>query len=226
MDQTVLIVSDDAEFSRLITARWQSESSIPAFTLMGGDLCQDLDPETFDLAIVGGVRSSLLTTALKALDPPTKPVLFICEDAQYARDICHAQPRVMPLVQQPGWLDALVLITSEALCCCAALERARLAEQTTARAERQAALGRYAVEMRHTLNNALTSILGNAELLLLEPEPLSLGSRSQLETVRNSAVRMHEIFQRFWSIDKELSVLEKQPNPVTTPKSQVAVSGL
>ena len=50
---TVLIVSDDAEFSRAITGRWQSERKVPAFTLMSGDLCQGLDANEFDLAIVG-----------------------------------------------------------------------------------------------------------------------------------------------------------------------------
>src|SRR5437868_5540169 len=39
LDQpTALIISDDSEFSRAITARWQTERNLPAFTLMSGDL--------------------------------------------------------------------------------------------------------------------------------------------------------------------------------------------
>ena len=34
---------------------------------------------------------------------------------------------------------------------------------------RHATLGRYMLEMRPSINNALTSVLGNADLLLLEP---------------------------------------------------------
>ena len=47
--------------------------------------------------------------------------------------------------------------------------------------ERQATLGRYVLEMRHNLNNALTSLLGNSELLLLEPGALSAEARPQVE---------------------------------------------
>ncbi len=76
--------------------------------------------------------------------------------------------------------------------------------------ERQATLGRYMLDVRHTLNNALTSVLGNSELLLLEPGSLSVASRSQIETIRNMAVRMHEILQRFSSIEKEFNAVEQQ----------------
>ena len=54
MDQaTVLIISDDADFSRVVMDRWQGERNAPAFTLMSGDICRDLDAEGFDMAVVG-----------------------------------------------------------------------------------------------------------------------------------------------------------------------------
>jgi signal transduction histidine kinase len=225
MDQaTVVLVSDDAEFARAVTGRWQNERTSPAFTLMGGDLCRDLRAEDFDVAIVGAVRSALLPTVLKALEATGCPVVFAGEDIQQVQTVHEAQPRIMVLAKHEGWLDALVLVTSEALRRCEAVARARGLEQANSQLERQAALGRYILEMRHTLNNALTSILGNAELLLLEPATPALGARAQLETVRNMAVRMHEILQRFSSIDKELSVLEKQPDATSTAKSQAAVA--
>ena len=49
-------------------------------------------------------------------------------------------------------------------------------------------------------------------------------SRAQIDTIRNMAVRMHEILQRFSSIDKELSVLEKQPESAGTGRSHAAVA--
>ena len=56
MDQaTVLIISDDPEFSRVVMDRWQGERNAPAFTLMSADVCRDLDADGFDLAIVGAV---------------------------------------------------------------------------------------------------------------------------------------------------------------------------
>ena len=91
-----------------------------------------------------------------------------------------------------------------------AMARAHVAEQAVKSLERQAALGRYILNERHTLNNSLTSVLGNSELLLLEPGSLSATARSQIETIRNMTVRMHEILQRFSSIEKELNAVQKQ----------------
>jgi hypothetical protein len=66
------------------------------------------------------------------------------------------------------------------------------------------------LEMRHSLNDALTSVLGNSDLLLLEPGTLSAQSRAQVETIRNMALRIHEIMQRFSSLEKEMNVVAQQ----------------
>ena len=82
------------------------------------------------------------------------------------------------------------------------------------------------LEMRHSLNNALTSVLGNSELLLIEPGSLSANARSQIDTIRNMALRMHEILQRFSSLEKELSFVERQAEKENNTKSRVASVGL
>jgi signal transduction histidine kinase len=221
---TVLIISDDAEFARAVTTRWQAERCVPAFTLMSGDVCLGTDPETFDVAIVGTLRPGILPAALATLEPSGKPILLLCKDSQSAQEVRETQPRVTVLRQHENWLDALVLLAAEALRRCEAMARARRAEQENAALQGQATLGRYMLEMRHNLNNALTSVLGNSELLLLEPGSLTAGARSQIDTIRNMAVRMHEILQRFSSIEKELSVLEKQSRNEVRMKSQAAAS--
>jgi signal transduction histidine kinase len=66
------------------------------------------------------------------------------------------------------------------------------------------------LEMRHNLNNALTSVLGNSDLLLLEPGSLSAQTRAQIETIRNMTLRIHEIMQRFSSLEKEMNVVAQQ----------------
>lgn len=223
---TVLIVSDDPEFSRSVVGRWQAERSVPTFTLMGGDLCQDLASDTFELAIVGAVRPTVLPALLKALDSGEKPVLFVCEGNHAAQAVREAQPRIMVLHQHEGWLDALVLVSVEVLRRCELLARARRAEQANKTLERQATLGRYVLEMRHNLNNALTSVLGNSELLLLEAGSFSATTRSQIETIRNMSVRMHEILQRFYSIEKELSMVEKQAEKEASMMSRAAAASL
>ena len=221
---TVLIVSDDAEFSRAVMDRWQAERRVPAFTLMSGDVCRGTDPEIFDLAVVGIVRPGILPAVLATLEPSGKPVLLVCKESQSAQEARETQPRVMVLRQHEGWLDALVLVASEVLRRCEAMTRAHRAGQANKLLEREATLGRYMLEMRHTLNNALTSVLGNSELLLLEPGSLSAGARSQIETVRNMAMRMHEILQRFSSIENELSVIAKQAEKESKVKSQTAAA--
>jgi len=87
-------------------------------------------------------------------------------------------------------------------------------------------LGRYMLEMRHSLNNALTSVLGNSELMLLEPGSLSAAARSQIDTIRNMALRMHEILQRFSSLEKELRFAEKQVETEEDGRSQAAAGGI
>ena len=221
MDQpTVLLVSDDVEFSRKVAGRWQHEPNSPAFTLMSGDLCRDLRAENFDLAIVGNLRPELLAEAVKTLEATGCPAIFAGDKPQLPQ---HRHIMVLP--QSDGWLDALVLIVAASLGQCEALRRARALEHSNLQLERQAALGRYILEMRHTLNNSLTSILGNAELMLLEPAMNAPASRAQVDTIRNMAVRMHEILQRFSSIDKELSVLERQPEAAVVGRGHAAATG-
>ena len=211
MDQpTVLIISDDPEFSRVITSRWQSERTVPAFTLMSSDVCLGFDPDNFQLAIAGSIRAGALAVVLEAMEAAGKRVLFVAEDGKTAQSVRDRWPGIMVLKQQDKWLDTLIPVAGEALHRAIAEGRARQAERSSALLERQATLGRYMLEMRHTFNNTLTSMLGNSELLLVEPGSLSAAARSQIETIRNMALRMHEILQRFSSLEKELTVVERQ----------------
>ena len=128
----------------------------------------------------------------------------------------------MRLRKQDGWLDILMLVASETLQKCEALAHAKNLEEINSLLESQAALGRYIIEMRHSLNNALTSVLGNSELILFEQETLSANANSQIETIRNMGLRMHEVLQRFSSLEKELKVAEKQALTENTIKAQAA----
>ena len=187
LDQaTVLIVSDNADFSRAIPGRWQSERNTPTFTLMSGDLCQELDEDAFDVTVVGGLRPGSLPAVLEALDA-AKPILVVCDDSRSLREAREAHPKVMALQKNEGWLDALVLIVSEGLRRSHAVTRLRRSEHAGAVLQQQAALGNYMREMLHNLNNALTSVLGNSELLLLEPGALAATAQLQIETIRNTS---------------------------------------
>jgi hypothetical protein len=60
------------------------------------------------------------------------------------------------------------------------------------------------VEMRTNINNALTTVLGNAELLEQEPG-LPISVQLHAHAIRSMAMRLHEIFCRFSSLEKEPS---------------------
>jgi signal transduction histidine kinase len=135
-------------------------------------------------------------------------------------------PRVLALQQHEGVLDALVVLGGECLRRIETAKRAQQAEQAAALNQRQATLGRYMLEMRHSINNALTSVLGNSELLLLEPGAFSAPVREQIEIIRNMGLRMHEIIQRFSSLETEMKVAEERGSRPATPKSFAAAQTL
>jgi len=204
----VLIISDDPEFSRTITARWQAERALPSFTLVNSSISLGSDPESFHAAVVGHIEPPSLSVVMEAMDAVGKRVLFVDEDAATLATVRERWPATVVLKQQDNWLDTLIMVAVEALYRAFAEDCAAQAEQAKATLERHAILGRYMLEMRHNLNNALTSVLGNSELLLLEPGTLSASARAQIETIRNMTLRMHEVLQRFSSLEKELTVTE------------------
>jgi signal transduction histidine kinase len=203
----VLIVCDDPEFSRQISEGWRGARNAPVFTTADSSGFEHLDASSSDLAIVGGVRPEAVLRVLRALDSLGKPVIFLsqCADASF-----DEFARVLSLPQVERWVEMLIPLGTEVLRRVEATKRAERAEQMSALLRCHATLGQYVIDMRHTMNNALTSVLGNAELLLLEPGAFSAGVRSQIDTIRNMALRLHEILQRFSSLEKEMTFVEKQ----------------
>jgi len=207
---TVLIIADEADFSRRVTARWQMERNVPTFTLLSGDLWPRFAVDVFDVAIVGELRRDLLSVVLEPLHSTGQPIFCVCQDPATAQLVRERWPRISILRPSEHWLEILVLAAGEAVHRSRSESRARAAELSCAILERQATLGRYMVEMRHSMNNALTSVLGNSDLLLLEPGSLSAQTRAQIETIRNMTLRIHEIMQRFSSLEKEMNVVAQQ----------------
>ena len=116
MDQpTVLIITDDPEFSRLVSGRWQTERIVPAFAFMSGDLRSGFHPDAFDLAIVGQIHKSGLRPLLEELDRSSRPVILVSDHGQTAAAIRVELPRVLVVRQYEAWTDTLVLIATEVL---------------------------------------------------------------------------------------------------------------
>jgi signal transduction histidine kinase len=186
------------------------ERNVPTFTLLSGELWPRFAVDVFDVAIVGQLRRDLLSVVLEPLHSTGQPVFCVSHDAATAQLVRDRWPRVSILRSSEQWLETLVMAAAEAVHRSRAEARARAAELSFSALQREATLGRYMLEMRHSLNDALTSVLGNSDLLLLEPGSLSAQTRSQMETIRNMALRIHEILQRFSSLDKEMNVVAQQ----------------
>jgi signal transduction histidine kinase len=225
---TVLIISDDADLSRRVTARWQTERNVPTFTLLSGELWPRFAVDAFDVAIVDELRRDLVSVVLEPLHSTGQPVFCLCQEAATAQLVRERWPRISILRRNSndGWLETLILAASEAVHRSRAEARARAAELSCAALDRQATLGRYVLEMRHSLNDALTSVLGNADLLLLEPGSLSAQTRAQIETIRSMAMRIHEIMQRFSSLEKEMNVVAQQAGKESGKLYATAVAGV
>ncbi len=147
---------------------------------------------------------------MEVLSQAGKPVIAVCSDKFKGSDFVQASILLVRR-ESPSWASLAGLLGREVLRRLHAELRWREAETARALAEREATLGRYMIEMRHSVNNALTSVLGNAELLQAEPG-LPATVQAQADTIRNMALRLHEIFQRFSSIENELNVAAREAN--------------
>jgi len=222
--ETVLIIADDAEFPRVVMTRWQAERTVPAFTLLTGELWNGAKAAAFNLAVVGPLFKNRTATVLEKLESAGAPAIFVSTDGKAIRTVRGNHPRVVTLQQHDGWLDAVVLVASEILRRVEATARAQRAEQAAGAREREATLGRYMLEMRHSFNNALTSVLGNSELLLLEPGALSAQARDQVDTIHTMSLRLREVMQRFSSLENEMRFSEKESQAETRETVAALVS--
>ncbi len=204
----VIILTDETEFGRLLTACWQTERQAPNITVLSSDLWREQDAPAHDLVVLGPVRDGKLTSVLSSLDPVTAVILCIPADSKEFGQLRSKYPRLVHIPLREDWAQTLLLVAGESLRRAEALRIARQAERNAAKNENQATLGRYMLDMKHSVNNALTSMLGNAELLLLEPGQLSSQSLAQIKTMHNMAVRINEIMQRFSSLESEMREAE------------------
>ncbi len=227
---SVLIVSDDTEFARTVAARWQAERRVPEITLTTSDVWEASAAEGYNLVIVGPVRNNKISSILSALNATatTAATIHVCSEAEArdAQQLAAEHPYVLIIPGEDGWIGTLILVAGEALRRAAATARAQRAERASAEQQRNAVLGRYMLDMRPSVNNALTSVLGNADLLLLDAESIHPDAREQIRTIHTMALRLNEIMQRFSSVAAEMRAGEKESQAETTNVSQISAAGL
>jgi signal transduction histidine kinase len=226
---SVLIVSDDTEFARTVAARWQAERRVPEITLTTSDVWQASTAPGYNLVIVGPVRNNNISAILSALNATATTATIHISSAAEARDaqqLAAEHPHVLIIPREDGWIGTLILVAGEALRRAAATTRAQRAERASAEQQRHAALGRYMLDMRPSVNNALTSVLGNADLLLQDAASIHPDAREQIRTIHTMALRLNEILQRFSSVAAEMRAGEKESQAETNHVSQISPAGL
>jgi hypothetical protein len=229
---TVLILASDPAFSREITAHWPGDPDPyknPEFTILDQNFTPALQASPYDLAIADAYsveksKSEKRTPLNRRLNRDLqvslvaagKPAILIHSDP--ARDFYNVHGAVLELRREPKiWPMLTALIGREILRRSQAESHARHSEAICTAAQAEATLGRYMLEMRANVNNALTTVLGNAELLT-HTAGLPSAVLAQADAIRNMALRLHEVFQRFSSLEKELAVAAR----TTSQKSAAA----
>lgn len=235
---TVLILASDPSFSREIIAHWPQDpvahSNAPEFIVLDDGFASDLQSSHYDLAIADAAlvghnqdtlprryRNKRLNRALKqSLRAAGKPTIWIHSDPSRGFYCIHGP--MLELRREPGiWPWIAALAAYEMLRRVEAEGRTRTAEKVCAAAEAEATLGRYMIAMRTNVNNILTTVLGNAELLMQE-SGLPPTAQAQADAIRNMALRLHEVFQRFSSLEKEMNVAARDSE---TMKAHAATAG-
>lgn len=200
----VLIITDDAEFATDLIRRWRAERGVPRLTVVGSEVMDSPINAACDLAIVGPVDPPLRAALLTQLDRAGKPVVCLVETSEQVVSERQEHSRAIVLQRKEGWVETIVLLSRECLKRIDLSDRLRRAEQVAGSHFQDAALGRYMLDVRHDFNNALTSVLGNAELLLMDASDLSGQARDQLQTIHQMALHMHAVMHRLSSMAMEM----------------------
>ncbi len=222
LQPNLLLLTDDGDFARDLLARWQQERVIPSFSVSGNEALNGATAPECDLAIVARVQHTRLVPILKALDSATRPTLCVC-DASQIDMLRGTMPRIVFVADFNA--GTIVTVAVEMLRRIEAINRARKAEQVVARYEHDATMGRFVAESRHALNNALTSILGNSELLLMDPSRFPEEVREQIETIHSMSLKIHEMLYRLGSLEAERRFAEKASQAETRPWAESAAAG-
>jgi signal transduction histidine kinase len=212
----VLVVSDDPEFSRSLVARWQTERTAPEITLATSDVWRPGSAADQDLTIVGALPNQLRSSMVAVLsDAVNSPSIWVTADEAEAFALRASHPQLVVIERRDEWISALILLANEMLRRVEALKRAHRAESAALELQRYATLGRYMLEARPNINDALTSVLGNADLLLLEPGQTLERAHEQIITIHKMSLRLNEIMQRFSSLASEMLAADPPPEPAS-----------
>ena len=227
-ESKIVVVSSDRMFADRIVARC-GENRLSAVAALSEAWLSSGTAQS-PLVIVAEqhpIACDALLTRCEALRVSTIAVLGSETQSQRASVVASTFSRAIVLVagQDEGWLYLLTAIAREVLARVQADHRAKCAETAKVSGAADIALGRYVMDSMHSFNNALTAVVGNAELLMLDSADLATNRQEQIEAVHSNALRLHEMMQRFASLQAEMQVGRKDPRGAAPALAQAYHSG-
>lgn len=197
----IVVISDDREFVNSLVESWARLRFSPEFAVCS--VAQGGWIGSCAVVVADGIE------ALARLEPGVVLAIAVCDEPLPDR---RDGVRLVRVGSSGNWAEPAAVLAQESLLRLQSQEQVAEIRQRMREMERHATLGRFIVEARHALGNALTGVLGHCDLLLLEaPEQLQGKTRTQLETIRSMSLKIHETFHRLSSLDLELRAAEEQP---------------
>jgi len=243
--QVVLIMAHSPAFAQSLVERWQNIAAAPTFTVMSPVDHSQNGHKACHMVIVEGAAVHSHRSMLQRLDTVGTPLLCALPLTSFSngrRNGATPEPIVLSptteqlridfprmvtlnLTDRDSGLDIVITVAMEMLKRIDASLRAKKAEAATGAQSAQLALGRYVAESMHGFNNALTAVLGNAELLQLDASKLSPEMQEEVEAIHSNALRLHEMMQRFSSLEAEMDAGRKQGKSEAAAAAQAYLSG-
>ncbi len=217
----ILIVSDDSEFVRSLVDRWRMEKNTPVLTTVSTGVSRQKNSSGYEMVVVGPLRECKSIPAGPALHADA--VVCAVGDEESLKVVRSEHRDWLLLPECTGWMKILFSLAGEILRRTAAETRAREAEISSLSQRRFDVLGKSLLDARPGMVNALTSLLGNADLILLSEDPLPDQCRENVRTIHTMALRLNEIVQRLSSIENEMELSERKSH-VETREMRVAGS--
>jgi hypothetical protein len=205
----ILIISDDPDFVRSLMSSWRLERDSPTITAVSTRATVKAGLSGQEMVVVGPLRGCASLPPIPAVHPDS--VVCAVGDEESLQMIRAERANWMLLTEHNGWMKILFSVAGEVLRRAAAEARAREAELANLSQRRFGVLGKSLLEARPGMVNALTSLLGNADLILLSGEPLPESCREHVRTIHTMALRLNEIVQRLSSVENEMELSERKP---------------
>jgi hypothetical protein len=220
----VLVVSDVAEFAREVVSCWERETEKPRVTVLSPESCNQARTASYAIAIVGPVRDGGL--ALSNASLPFRATVCAVVHSSLLDVARHQHPDWLLIPEQAGWSEILLSLTREVLRRAAAEAHAEAVEKWDLEQKRLARVGGSLADARETLVNALTSLVGNADLVLLSEHPLPEELFEQVRTIHEMALRVNEILRGVLIAEGgNAAIVDQRLDPKTLSRKQrVSVS--